>query len=864
MENKQTNNSVGDKATIKNDISLNHVFKLDKMNQYEIENFITFDEKVNLDYLRMILSDFDQNYELLGRFKDHKNGFKQIIDKSTIKTILEKRLKHGNIFTYKSDGGRLIPNGYSCCMMNKILRHTIAGENNIDIDINNCHPVILSWYCKIKNWSCEHLNNYINNRETLLNDCMIYYEIDKGSAKTKILSLLNNQNDGFNDESPLFNLYNEIKFLQDFISKDRKDLFKKAKQRKNGIFNPLGVCMSLFLQEIENKICQCMIKYCKKTDIHVSAPCYDGLLINIKCDIPMLLTNLQNYIFENLDIKITLSEKKMDQGICDELKKTTDVKIHDYSKNDYLLDKFEKEIDYYDIYSIDIFVENKYVRLEMIEKWLYNTIIIFRNGGRNPSFISIKKDKNLYGNPIYVKTFDITHNDLTHKLFYPQITLKYDEGINFIDDKLKKKYKDCAFVDVQISEIFNSLYYSSQLQWVDTIEFEPYFFKNEKSNKLNLFDGFDLLDDNKYYDNKISNFENSCIYIHICKYLCDNDEILYNYLLDVIAHSIQCPNQKLNQCILICSEQGNFKDGLLEFWGKLLNIDEKYSTVFQDIDIFFKNFNSGLEGKILIGLNEIAEGGIDNSAFKRHNQLKGMITQRTIRIEKKNHEAYHVKDYARFIAFTNHENSLMVENSDRRLVMIKSNNNNVGDSTYFEPLFKCLTNIDYLKDAFSYFATRDLSNFNPFKAPESKYKRDQKLNCLSNSLKFIKDIWDNFDLDDDFRIHGCDLYSLFNKYCKDYGVKSVSRQSLNTNLSKIGVHYHPIKFNYNKKEIETNNTNSCGVNIRTKLGSLLQCECYSNYPNNDIYISKRVGFHINKSNIKTLLENYLRIENIDM
>jgi hypothetical protein len=331
-----------------------------------------------------------------------------------------------------------------------------------------------------------------------------------------------------------------------------------------------------------------------------------------------------------------------------------------------------------------------------------------------------------------------------------------------------------------------------------------------------------------------------------------------------MAHSIQYPNQKLNQCILICSLQGNFKDGLLEFWGRLLNTDEKYSIVFQDIDNFFKNFNANLEGKLLIGLNEIAEGGIDNSAFKRHNQLKGMITQRTMRIEKKNYDAYDIKDYSRFIAFTNHENSLMIENSDRRFVMIKSNNDKVGDTVYFEPLFKCLKNIDFMKDAFSFFATRDLTKFNPYKAPDSKYKTDQKLNCLSNSLKFIKDLWENFDLDDNFRIHGADLYTLFKKYCKDYGVKDVSRQSLNSNLKKLGLEYHNVKFNYNKKEIETDVRNDYGHNIKTKLGSLLQSLCYENHLNNNICLSKKVGFCIEKSNIKLLLENYLKIESIDM
>jgi phage/plasmid-associated DNA primase len=293
------------------------------MNQFEIQNSITFVEDVNLDYFDTIINNYDMIYESLGRFKDHKNGFKTITDKATIRTLIEKRLKHGNSFTYKSDGGRLIPTGgissYSCCMMNKVLRHTIAGKNNIDLDIVNAHPNGLSWYCHIRNWPCHNLDNYINNREDFLKKVIDYYGddengcLDRDGAKIKILSLINDNNNKFNSENPLFDFHNEIKILQDLISKERKDLYLKAKRKSPE--NAKGRCMSLFLQEMENKICQCMIQYCQKNNIYITAPCFDGLLISRCDDVDKLITSLQDYVFETLDIKITLSEKKMNSGI---------------------------------------------------------------------------------------------------------------------------------------------------------------------------------------------------------------------------------------------------------------------------------------------------------------------------------------------------------------------------------------------------------------------------------------------------------------------------------------------------------------------------------------------------------------------
>lgn len=307
-----------------------------KINNFKIQNSITFDENVNIKYLEKIVKHFDNVYPLIGKVKDHKKGYKEITDKKTVLTMLEKRLKHGNEFTYKTTGGRMIPNGYSCCFMNKILRHTIAGESNSDIDIDNCHPVILSWYSKVKGWDSKHLDDYVSNREKILQDTMTHYEISRDNAKTKILSLINNENDKYNDDSPLYNLYQELLTLQDNVSKFRKDIFNKCKRKDS--YNPKGICMALFLQEIENKICQCMIQYCNENSIKVSAPCYDGILISKDNVLDDILNKIELYIYDKLDIKVSLSTKEMNKGIIDKLNEYVDDDVVNDDENDNFFD----------------------------------------------------------------------------------------------------------------------------------------------------------------------------------------------------------------------------------------------------------------------------------------------------------------------------------------------------------------------------------------------------------------------------------------------------------------------------------------------------------------------------------------------
>lgn len=333
------NDHQDDDSFIKEENLLNN-FSDNKLNSFKIQNSITFNENVNIKYLEKIVEHFDEIYPLIGKIKDHKKGYKVISDKKTVFTMLEKRLKHGNEFTYKTNGGRMVPDGYSCCFMNKILRHTIAGESNIDIDVDNCHPVVLSWYSKVKGWDCDNLDYYINNREEFLKTVGDDYKISRDEAKTKILSLINNENDEFNNDSSLYEFYEEIKFLQNRVCNFRKDLYRKCKNKD--AHNPKGKTMSLFLQEIENKICQCMIEYCNNNNIQITAPCYDGLLISKDNFTDDLLDKIELYIYDTLDIKVSLSTKEMNKGIINKLNEYQDEESEEVYDDDFDYDSISE------------------------------------------------------------------------------------------------------------------------------------------------------------------------------------------------------------------------------------------------------------------------------------------------------------------------------------------------------------------------------------------------------------------------------------------------------------------------------------------------------------------------------------------
>ena len=49
------------------------------------------------------------------------------------------------------------------------IRHTLARDNYIDIDIENCHPVLLYQLCTHNNIQCDYLKYYMLSFELRIN-----------------------------------------------------------------------------------------------------------------------------------------------------------------------------------------------------------------------------------------------------------------------------------------------------------------------------------------------------------------------------------------------------------------------------------------------------------------------------------------------------------------------------------------------------------------------------------------------------------------------------------------------------------------------------------------------------------------------
>ena len=87
--------------------------------------------------------------------------------------MLKKQVKNNKLSVkYKRPKyqlGRVYPaKSLSLCSVRREIRHTLAYNKYVDIDIANCHPELLKQICDNNKIKTRYLKQYVENREALL------------------------------------------------------------------------------------------------------------------------------------------------------------------------------------------------------------------------------------------------------------------------------------------------------------------------------------------------------------------------------------------------------------------------------------------------------------------------------------------------------------------------------------------------------------------------------------------------------------------------------------------------------------------------------------------------------------------------
>jgi hypothetical protein len=258
---------------------------------------------------------------------------------------------------------------------------------------------------------------------------------------------------------------------------------------------------------------------------------------------------------------------------------------------------------------------------------------------------------------------------------------------------------------------------------------------------------------------------------------------------------IQKPFEQADAMIILQSDQGVGKDLLMLFCEAMIGSNLYLSIA--NINLFFKNFNKHHSNKLLTRLNELSDKG-DN--IDKHELLKEKITAVSISVEPKGFDAYTIRHFSRYFAFTNTENVVNVEHTDRRFFMIKCLSTMANNKKYFEPIMKEVKSLEMIQSAFKYYSTKDISHFSTREFPTTTLKENQKISSLPYSLKYFYYFFEDKQ-NEVVKKHIDDLYADFCSWCIKMGNKHITvRLNFVRDMKNLGIETKRIRINKQLKD----------------------------------------------------------------
>jgi len=239
------------------------------------------------------------------------------------------------------------------------------------------------------------------------------------------------------------------------------------------------------------------------------------------------------------------------------------------------------------------------------------------------------------------------------------------------------------------------------------------------SHVYNIWNGFAIENIESDGDGQ----EGLALILDLINTLCDFDDIVYEYVIDWLAHMIQFAGKKNGIALLFKSSgHGAGKGTLINLLRKMMGNNLVAETSNPQNDIFGNHGNVHI-GRLLVSVDEVK----CSDTNKQQGRLKNIITSERCTYNEKGRKQCEVSNLTRFIFTTNESIPICIEQGDRRMCVIESSNKYCGEEN--QPHWKNFQDKVFektagLKSFFDFLNTRDISERNFSAIPKTKLKED--------------------------------------------------------------------------------------------------------------------------------------------
>jgi hypothetical protein len=240
-------------------------------------------------------------------------------------------------------------------------------------------------------------------------------------------------------------------------------------------------------------------------------------------------------------------------------------------------------------------------------------------------------------------------------------------------------------------------------------------------NRLNLWRGFGV---------KPKRGEYPMLRAHIKDVLANGDELAKTYIWNWGAWAVQNPDKQAETALVLQGEKGSGKGT----WAHIIRRGfGPHGLHIYSPSHLTGQFNGHLEGCLYLFSDE-AFAVTDHRA---ESTLKSLITEPTLMIERKNIDAYPIKNMLHIMMCANADWIVPASAKERRYAVFQVNPARVGDKPYFKALHAEINN-GGLEAVFYDLLHTDLGDWHPRQVYETEALQRQKRRSLDPGLQWLE------------------------------------------------------------------------------------------------------------------------------
>jgi hypothetical protein len=648
-------------------------------------------------------------------------------------------------YDYPSLGfGRLSPKGNCFTLMDRKTRYTIADNMYIDLDIVNCHPILLKHILQEED-QLEHFpffKQYVDNREQVLEEVQNCFD-SRSDAKQWFIKVLFggvgiHENQAFN--AFMRQYVDEMKTLDEFI-RSKETLWEYDVIRIRNYIISNGESENLERKVLSHVLSsmECSIffeaqKFFTDSKCDLSVYTYDGGMSykpkNLTPIDESFLEKLNQYIFLALNLKITFIVKPIDEAIFigpPQLISYSYAKFKSWcveQRGDYASEKakFERE-NFFGVRDVMYYTEEPmYVRAHAVNEFKQKyEHLVFRG-----------EDKK--GNPC-LKQF----------------------LCEWVKDPEKRRY-----------DLVGLFPPGFELEETDVTYFSKW--KGFPVERV-------ISDGNEYLD-AIERFRNHTLY------LCSNNQEYRTFLEKCIVKLLKFPGRKLDMVLAFKAiKGGEGKNTWWEIHKELFGANYCYSTQNHDRD-WFGDFNELLHEKVWLHMEEMSK----HTLLKNQKSFLAYVTSKYDTLNFKGGSKRCVASFCNYFITFNTGGLDMFPGLRRRIWVHEMDKNaEIKNSEYFQLLYKDMKNPQIMRAYYDWLLKNvNVDTFNPAEdRPITPYmerlfaKEHLAKNATDDFIHEMLTQWFfNSMIPNVYKIRFSDLQKMYTQKCKEDQVSVITPQKL--------------------------------------------------------------------------------------